>query len=296
MQPSEHAIPYLLDGAFHRLAYVAWGDPASPPVVCVHGLSRQGRDFDVLAQALAPTHRVICPDLPGRGRSSWLPDAALYAPPSYVVALAHLLATLEGPVDWVGTSLGGICGMLVAAASGNPIRRMVLNDIGPFLPKAALARIAAYVGDVPDFTDMAALESFLRRVHAPFGALSDAQWAQMAAASARPVEGGRVALHYDPALTLPLRRAAPADVDMWAIWDRHRGAHAHFAWRDERPAAARHFGSDGGEVGHPCRDRRGACAGVDGHAHRGGYPAVPGASPAWLRSQEMCELFRPMTR
>jgi pimeloyl-ACP methyl ester carboxylesterase len=220
VQPSEHAIPYLLDGAFHRLAYVAWGDPASPCVVCVHGLSRQGRDFDVLAQALAATHRVICPDLPGRGRSSWLPAPGLYAPPSYVVALAHLLATLGGPVDWVGTSLGGICGMLVAWAAGNPIRRMVLNDIGPFLPKAALARIAAYVGDVPDFADLAGLEAFLRRVHAPFGALSDAQWARMAAASARPGEGGRVALHYDPALTIPLRQAEPADVDMWAIWDR----------------------------------------------------------------------------
>ncbi len=219
MQPREHDISYLLAGAFHRLAYTAWGDPARQPVVCVHGLSRQGRDFDVLAQALAQRYHVICPDLPGRGRSSWLPDPALYAPPSYAVALAHLLSVIGRPVYWVGTSLGGICGMVLAAAPGTPIARMVLNDIGPFLPRAALERIAGYVGTIPDFADLAGLEAFLRQVHAPFGQLTDAQWAQMAAHSARTRPDGRITLHYDPAMTVPLRRTAPADTEMWALWD-----------------------------------------------------------------------------
>ena len=219
MELSEHAIGYLLAGCFHRLAFTAWGDPASPPVVCVHGLSRQGRDFDALAQSLASRFYVVCPDLPGRGRSSWLPDAALYAPPNYAVALSHLLSFLDRPVCWVGTSLGGICGMLLAAAPGTPIRRMVLNDIGPFLPKAALERIVSYVGTVPDFADIAGLEAFLRQVHAPFGQLTDAQWAQMAAASARTRDDGRITLHYDPAMTVPLRQTKPADTEMWGLWD-----------------------------------------------------------------------------
>ncbi len=219
MQPAERETHYLLAGAFHRLAFTEWGDPGRPPVVCVHGLSRQGRDFDALAEALADRFHVICPDLPGRGRSSWLPDPALYSPPNYAVALSHLLAWIGRPVFWVGTSLGGICGMLLAAAPGTPVRRMVLNDIGPFLPKAALERIVSYVGHIPDFADAAGLEAFLRQVHAPFGQLTDAQWSQMAAHSARTREDGRVTLHYDPKMTVPLLQTPPADTDMWPLWD-----------------------------------------------------------------------------
>ena len=138
MQPIERKASYLLAGAFHDLAFTEWGVRTNPLVVCVHGLSRQGRDFDVLAKALADRYCVVCPDLPGRGRSGWLPDPALYALPSYVAALSHLLCLLDRPVAWVGTSLGGLCGMALAAATGTPISRMVLNDIGPFLPRAAL--------------------------------------------------------------------------------------------------------------------------------------------------------------
>jgi pimeloyl-ACP methyl ester carboxylesterase len=216
-------IRYLLAGAFRRLAFTEWGDPAAPPVLCVHGLTRTGRDFDALAQALSGTHRVVCPDLPGRGGSDWLPDGALYAPPSYVVALAHLLAVLGGPVAWVGTSLGGICGMLTAAAEGQPITRMVLNDIGPLIPAAALARIRDYMatGDMPTFSDLRGLERHLRVIHRPFGPLDDAQWAHLAATSARTLPDGRVTLHYDPRIADPIRAGGePADADMWAFWDR----------------------------------------------------------------------------
>ncbi len=220
MQPREIDVGYLLDGVFHRLAATAWGDPQAQPVVCVHGLTRQGRDFDALAAVLAEDFYVVCPDLPGRGRSSWLPLAQQYAPPSYIQALSHLLAFIGRPVFWVGTSLGGICGMLVAAASGQPIRRMVLNDIGPFIPRAALARIAAYVGDTPDFATPADLEAHLRRIHAPFGALTDAQWFEFARHSTRILPDGRPALHYDPLLIEPMRTTEPQDIDLWAAWER----------------------------------------------------------------------------
>ncbi len=206
---------YVLGGAFHTMRHVEWGDPAAPPVVCVHGLTRTGRDFDALAAGL-PGYRVICPDLPGRGQSDWLPDGVLYSTGTYIVALSALVAGL-GPVRWVGTSLGGICGMVIASMPGQPITRLVLNDIGPHIPAAALARIQTYIGDVPLFADLAGLERHLRRVHAPFGALTDAQWAHLAATSARSVPGG-VALHYDPAIAESVMENAPTDVDMSAFW------------------------------------------------------------------------------
>ena len=212
-------VPYLLGNDFHRLAFVEFGNPAAPAVLCVHGLTRNGRDFDILADSLADRYHVICPDLPGRGRSEWLRDGALYQPPSYVIALAHLLAWLNKPVAWVGTSLGGICGMMVAAAAHTPITSLVLNDIGPHIPAAALGRIRDYMGEAPAaFPDLVALEAHLRTVHAPFGPLTDPQWAALALHSARPVEGGGLALHYDPAIAEPIRASVPMDADLGAIW------------------------------------------------------------------------------
>jgi pimeloyl-ACP methyl ester carboxylesterase len=169
---------------------------------------------------LAKDFYVLCPDLPGRGASDWLPDGALYEPKTYVQALSHLLAFIDRPVNWVGTSLGGICGMAVAATAGNPIQRMVLNDIGPFVPRDALARIAEYVGILPEFEDERGLESYLRRVHAPFGRLTDAQWAAMAAHGGRRLPNGSLTLHYDPKLAEPLRASAPRDLDLSPFWDR----------------------------------------------------------------------------
>jgi pimeloyl-ACP methyl ester carboxylesterase len=215
----EHRLRYLLGGAFHSLAWTEWGPPEGVPVICVHGLTRNGRDFDVLAAALAEQgRRVLCPDLPGRGASAWLPHPALYTPPSYVVALAHLLARLDGPVDWVGTSLGGICGMMVAAGQGHPIRRMVLNDIGARVPATAAARIATYVREALAFDDLAALEAHLRAVHAPFGKLSDEDWRHMAQHSHRMLPDGRLGMHYDPAIAVPFEQAATGPVDLSALW------------------------------------------------------------------------------
>ncbi len=216
--PRLGSVRYLLGTAFRSMAFAEWGDADAPIVVCVHGLTRNGRDFDPLARALSGRFRVVCPDLPGRGRSDWLGDASLYEPASYVAALSHLLAALGRPAAWVGTSLGGICGMLVAAAAGTPVTRLVLNDVGPQIPLAAMQRIRGYVGDAPAFDDPAALERHLRRVHAPFGALSDAQWAHLAQHSARTLPDGRLALHQDPAIAVQILAQPAAAADLGAVW------------------------------------------------------------------------------
>ena len=211
-------VRYLLGDGFHEMAYVERGDPGAPAVVCVHGLTRQGRDFDRLAEHLATDFRVICPDLPGRGHSDWLSDPNLYQPQTYITALSHLLAVIGGPVLWVGTSLGGICGMVLAAQPGTPISRMVLNDIGPFIPAAALARIRDYMLPPPEFPDLGALEAHLRIIHGSFGVPDDAGWAEMARHSSRALPNGAVTLHYDPAIADPIRSQEPADVNLMNFW------------------------------------------------------------------------------
>lgn len=199
------------------LRWVEWGPVDGRPVLCVHGLTRNGRDFDALAMALAGEgRRVVCPDIPGRGMSGWLPDGNAYAVPTYLAALAPLLEGL-GEVDWVGTSMGGLIAMGQCAVPGARIRRLVLNDIGPFVPVAALERIRAYLAQPMEFADVAGLEAHLRRVHAPFGPLTDAQWAHLAAHSARMTEAGRVVSHQDPAILTPMQGAL-ADVDLWTLW------------------------------------------------------------------------------
>ncbi len=220
MEPRLRFVRYLAPTGFRRLAVWEWGEPDNPDaVVCVHGLTRTGRDFDPLARALAPRYRVLCPDMPGRGRSDWLSGPAEYAYPVYLQALACLLARREaGTVDWVGTSMGGLLGLMLAAQPGTPIRRLVLNDIGPTVPGAALERIASYVGADPRFGSLAEAEAYLRRVHAPFGPLADADWAELARHSVRPLAGGGYALHYDPAIGAALGEGPFEDVDLWDVW------------------------------------------------------------------------------
>jgi len=214
------AVRWLSPAGFFSLRWWEWGPADGAPVICVHGLTRSGRDFDVLGQALAEAgRRVICPDLPGRGASDWLPDPMLYQPPVYIAALSHLLARIDRPVDWVGTSLGGICGMGIAATPGHPIRRLVLNDIGTFVPQEAMARIRDYMGNEPVFPDIATLEAHLRLVHAPFGPLSDAQWRHLAETSARRTDRG-VMLHYDPAIAAPIRATEAQALHLEALWQR----------------------------------------------------------------------------
>ena len=211
----------LSPAGFHRMAYTDWGDAAAPALICVHGMVRNGRDFDALAGALADRRRVICPDVVGRGASDWLPAGALYGYPQYCADMTVLIGRLGvESLAWVGTSMGGLIGMMLAAQPGSPVTKLVMNDVGPFVTKAALERIAGYVGKDPSFADLAAVEAYLREVYAPFGTLPDAQWRNLARFSSRTKPDGSLGLAYDPAIGEVFETQEIADVDLWAIWDR----------------------------------------------------------------------------
>jgi pimeloyl-ACP methyl ester carboxylesterase len=221
----------LSPAGFHRMAYVEWGDPANPRVlVCVHGLTRCGRDFDFLAQTLAGEYRVVCPDVVGRGISDWLRDPLHYAIPQYAQDMMALLARLDvEQVDWLGTSMGGMIGMALAAQPAaherpGPIRRLILNDVGPVIVAGALARIGEYLAMPPDFASLDAAERYVRTVSAPFGALSDAQWRHLTQNVVRDGPGGRLMLRYDPGIAAPFAAAMNAqgagkDVELWPLYE-----------------------------------------------------------------------------
>ncbi|MCX7686129.1 MAG: alpha/beta hydrolase [Acetobacteraceae bacterium] len=221
-EPRRGAIRVALPSGPLTIRWVEWGPPEGEPVLCVHGLTRTGRDFDALAQALAARgRRVLCPDMPGRGESDWLADPALYALPTYLAACAGLAAALGRPFDWVGTSMGGLIGLgLAAGEERTRPRRMVLNDVGPLVPAGALRRIAAYLALDLSFPDMAGWEAHLRRIHAPFGPLPDGAWRHLAETSARMTAAGRLVPHYDPAIAHGFSAAAAEDLSLWELWER----------------------------------------------------------------------------
>ena len=206
---------------FHRVVYRQWGNPLnSRVVVCVHGLTRNGRDFDELATTLADRFRVLCPDMPGRGDSEWLPDARDYIFPTYLTTLTALLAHADvNRCAWVGTSMGGLLGMILAAQRSTPVVRLVLNDVGPVIEAAALARIGTYVGMDPRFSSFSALAAHVRSVSAPFGPLNDAQWEKLARTSAREVGDGDWRLSYDPGIAVPFRVESKEATNLWPLWD-----------------------------------------------------------------------------
>ena len=226
MAMKARTLPVLGPQGFLNLAYWDWeGPPGAPTVVCVHGLTRNGRDFDFLADALSSRFRVVCPDMPGRGRSDWLEDAASYSFPFYLAMLGALHARLDVPaVHWVGTSMGGLLGILFAALPKSPVRRLVLNDVGPVLPKEGLERIGQYVGRDPGFSNRQELEAYLRDVHAAFGPLTDAQWRHLAEHSGRTRSDGRLGLAYDPKIGAAFSNpdAPLQDIDFWPFYDQIR--------------------------------------------------------------------------
>jgi len=206
---------------FHRTHYTEWGDPANDNVlICVHGLTRTGRDFDELAAALENSYRVICPDVVGRGRSEWLSHKADYNYPQYLADMTALIARSgAGQVDWVGTSMGGLIGMLLAAQPGTPIRNLVMNDVGPFIPKSGLQRIADYVGKPVRFASLDGMERYVRMVAATFGALTDAQWRHLTVHSARQLDSGEYVFAYDPGIAEPFKANLEDDVNLWPVWN-----------------------------------------------------------------------------
>ncbi len=221
----------------HRMAYWEWnqtGDPQHPHViVCVHGLTRQGRDFDVLARRLSAHARVICPDVAGRGLSDWLADAAGYQVPVYAGDMLALLAQLHaqapiGTLDWVGTSMGGLIGMVVGGQPGlplpAPVRRLVLNDVGPALEWAALRRIGSYVGQPVHFTSPQQAADALWAISSSFGPHTPAQWLELSRPMLRADGQGGFTLHYDPAIAVPFRSlteegAQAGEAALWQLYD-----------------------------------------------------------------------------
>ena len=237
-EPTLNYLPCVDGGPGHRMAYWHWGDgQAEHVVVCVHGLSRQGRDFDVLAQALVAQAaqsgsaiRVICPDVVGRGQSDWLANPQGYQLPTYAADMLALLAHLKpGTLDWVGTSMGGLIGMAVcahAAAVGATVRRLVLNDVGPVIQWEALERIGTYLGHVARFGSLQQAADAMWAVSTSFGPHTPAQWLELSRPMVKPLPDARagVTLHYDPAIAVPFRTitpeaAVPGEAALWQLYD-----------------------------------------------------------------------------
>ena len=222
-QPRSGFVRSLASDGFYRVHYREWGDADNPRVlVCAHGLTRNATDFDDLAAALCDRYRVLAIDYPGRGASDWLGTKTDYHFPCYIAASCAVIARSGAErVDWLGTSMGGLIGIQLASLPGCPIDRLVINDVGPELPLAAMQRIAGYIGLQFDFASLEELEAHLRQAHAPFGPLSDAQWHHLAVNSYRQRGDGRYVLGYDPDIAEPFRRAnlQAEPVDLWPLWD-----------------------------------------------------------------------------
>ena len=225
----------FLQCAGREIHFAEWGNESAPAVVMWHGLTRNGRDFDEIAAALADSRRVVCPDSPGRGLSQWgQPDDYRYE--TYAEVATDLLNQLGvAECDWVGTSMGGLLGIKLAAANAESepeskpgseseppprirIRKLVVNDIGPEIPPAALARIAAYAGNPPTFPTVSAFGEWLREAYRPFGPAPESFWQRVIATSVRRLPSGEVAAHYDPAIATPFFRAS-GKFDMWSEYD-----------------------------------------------------------------------------
>lgn len=225
-QPRMSSVQCLSPAGLHRMAYKEWGDPANPNVlVCVHGVTRVSDDFDALAAAMSDRYRVICPDVVGRGRSSWLKDPRFYAVPQYVSDMVTLVARLDVPqVDWFGTSMGALIGMGLAALPETPVRRMLMNDVGPALDFRALSRIGEYIGNDLRFGSFEEGRDYVRSISAPFGPHTNAEWDKLARDVLRQDGDGRWRRHYDPALALPFRTltvdaAQQGEAALWAAYD-----------------------------------------------------------------------------
>ncbi len=236
--PKLNYLPCPDSGNGHRMAYWEWGQAdASHVVLCVHGLSRQGRDFDVLAQALVAKAsgaiRVICPDVVGRGHSDWLADPNAYVMPTYAGDMLALLASLGSHVrtlDWVGTSMGGLIGMTVCGQKQFPlpvpVRRLVMNDVGPSIQWEALERIGTYLGRVLQFESLQQAADAMWAISSTFGPHTPAQWLELSRHMVKPVPGSATAvtLHYDPAIAVPFRSvtqesAAQGEAMLWQLYD-----------------------------------------------------------------------------
>lgn len=222
MEYRQDHVQCISPSGLHRMAYTEWGDHQNPRVlVCVHGLTRNGRDFDTLAKAMAAHYRVVCPDVVGRGLSSRLHNPAGYNIPQYVGDMVTLIARLGiEQVDWVGTSMGGLIGMVLAAQEGTPVRKLLLNDVGPVITVDALHRIATYVGVDPTWPTFEEALAYVKLVSAPFGDLSEAEWWHLTENTVAQRSDGRWGFLYDPQIATPFKATfVDKDIDLWPVYD-----------------------------------------------------------------------------
>ncbi len=223
LEPRLRQVQALGPNGTMQIAYAEWGEAsAARTVICVHGFTRNSRDFDFLARALVSKgFRVVAADLPGRGRSQWLKSPLYYTSRTMLSAMTAVIARLDvQDVDWIGTSMGGYVGMKMAARQGSPIRRLVLNDFGAQVPAAAFRRIANSSGKDPRFSNIDEAEAYLSAVLAPFGKLSRDQWCHLTTHSVMPLETGGFRLNFDPAIITPFALPLLTDLLFWHLWDR----------------------------------------------------------------------------
>jgi len=229
--PRQAFVTCISPAGLHRMAYQEWGDPANPRVlVCVHGLTRVSDDFSTLAQALQHDYRVVCPDIVGRGRSSWLSNPQHYGIAQYASDMVTLIARLGvTQVDWVGTSMGGLIGMTLAGLIDTPVKKLILNDVGAELSGQAISRIATYVGIQTHFENFQKAEQTLKEIFSGFGPHTPAQWDQIIRSVLVPLQSGQGwRVHYDPAIAEPFRQAygstlaqgkVPQDMNLWPLYE-----------------------------------------------------------------------------
>jgi len=229
-EPRLKSVQCSSPAGLHRIVYKEWGDPANQRVlICVHGVTRVSDDFDNLARAMCGHYRVVCPDVVGRGRSDHLRDPELYTVTRYVADMVTLIARVtsgedEGTVHWLGTSMGGLIGMILASLEGSPIRKLVLNDIGPVLDPVAMARIGEYIGVDMRFATFEEAAAFVRAVSVSFGPHSEEEWQKLAKDVLRQAEDGSWVRHYDLGLAKPFKTITPESAEvgeaaLWAAYD-----------------------------------------------------------------------------
>ncbi len=206
---------------FHRVIYYEWNDnKAVNTLLCVHGMTRVGRDFDYLAQALQSHYQVVCPDMVGRGKSDRFKVRDSYKIEQYLSDLTALIARLNiSSLDWLGTSMGGILGMIMAAQPNTPVRRLILNDVGTQMPEGAVKRILGYAGVKIHFPTQEEAENFLRFIYTPFGITEKEHWHHLFQYSLTDDPEGGYTLNYDPQVVGAAEEKKQL-FELWDLWDK----------------------------------------------------------------------------
>lgn len=225
-QPLLRTVQCLSPTGLHKMAYKEWGDPHNPKVlICVHGVTRVSDDFDNMARELCHEYRVICPDIVGRGRSDWLRDPQYYQVPQYVSDMVTLLARVNAEtVHFFGTSMGGLIGIGLSSLKDNPVRKLILNDVGPVIDQAAVTRITEYLGKVMRFASFDEALNNIKQISSPFGSHTDEEWRKIAIDVLRQDADGQWVRNYDPGIAVPAKAATPESIQqagamLWLAYD-----------------------------------------------------------------------------